>query len=479
MTGPADLPTAGPTEALDAGLGLRRWLSDRENTDTVVGRGSERDRRVAWTTAASIAARAASIAVSLVTVPLVVTYLGSERYGLWLTISSMVALVGPLDLGVGNGLRQVVADAFGRGDELRMRHAISTAIGLLGALGFALLAACPVLVGLDWPSLLNVTTQQAQTEAGPTVIVLVASAAIGLPLSAISVTQAALQAGYIAALWSIAGTVLSVLALVVVVTSQGGLPLLAGAMTFTTLVVTAINGIVYFGRHRPELSPRLREFQPTMARTLLGTGVVFLVLQVAGMIGYEIDNIVISRVIGPEAVQQYAIPMKLFMLTPAVLVLGLMPLWPAYREAAARGDMAWVRRTLRRSVALTAVATAVASVGLVVFGPAILAWWVGDAVTPTPALLIGMGLWAIAFGVSTCLAMLLNAADVIKSQAILAIVMATVNLALSVALVREIGVAGAVYGSLIAQVSFILIPFGVLVPAAMRRLESKSHALPL
>src|SRR4051812_33299361 len=92
-----------------------RYLRLRSfDTDTAEGRSAERYRRIAWSAVLSAGARGVGILVSFITVPLVIGYLGDERYGMWLTISSLFLVLGPLDLGIGRGLLQVVSEASGR-----------------------------------------------------------------------------------------------------------------------------------------------------------------------------------------------------------------------------------------------------------------------------------------------------------------------------------------------------------------------------
>src|SRR5512133_170880 len=74
------------------------------DSSTEEGRSKERYRRVALTTVASVASRGIGLVTLLVSVPLTLTYLGAERYGMWMTISSLVAVLNFADLGMGNGL---------------------------------------------------------------------------------------------------------------------------------------------------------------------------------------------------------------------------------------------------------------------------------------------------------------------------------------------------------------------------------------
>src|ERR1035438_2273421 len=105
------------------GLMLRRLLQLRLllrftafDTSSEAGRSKERYRRVALTTLTSVGARGIGTLMALVSVPLTLGYLGKERYGLWMTISSIVAMLSFADFGMGNGLLNAVAVANGKND---------------------------------------------------------------------------------------------------------------------------------------------------------------------------------------------------------------------------------------------------------------------------------------------------------------------------------------------------------------------------
>jgi len=54
------------------------------DTSTSDGRSKERLRRAAMTTVSAGAARVVGLSATLITVPLTYSYLGQERYGLWM-----------------------------------------------------------------------------------------------------------------------------------------------------------------------------------------------------------------------------------------------------------------------------------------------------------------------------------------------------------------------------------------------------------
>src|SRR5687768_6915981 len=157
------------------------------DASTPIGRSRERFRRIGLTTATAIAARGIGFATSLITVPLTLHYLGAVRYGLWATLSSVIALASFADFGLGNGLLNALSSAHGRDDHEAARREVSTAIIILFAvaatLGVAFLLAYP---HIEWARIYNVTSPQAGTEAGPATAAFVGCILANLPLGVVA-----------------------------------------------------------------------------------------------------------------------------------------------------------------------------------------------------------------------------------------------------------------------------------------------------
>jgi O-antigen/teichoic acid export membrane protein len=425
--------------------------------------------------ATGIGGRGLSMALSLLTVPLTLHYLGPERYGLWLTISSIIALISFSDLGVGNGLLNAVTRSTARGDFEESRRQISSALVLFSLLA-AGLGAIFVLIypTVQWAHLLAASSPQAASEVGPTLAVWLACFLIGLPMSVAAQVRIARQESYVVHATAAAGNLLAVGALLVVIVAHQGLPWLVVAMAGPPLATAAVNGFVLFVRDAPELRPSIQLASFGTGFALLRSGFLFFVLQVSIAVAFTTDTLIVARILGPEAVAQYGVAAKLFLLPTAVVAIALAPLWPAYGEAIARSDIPWVRRTLARSLRAALYVSVPAAVGLVIFGQPIIALWVGGTVTPPMLLLLGLGIWVIQSSVGNAIAMLLNGAHEIRFQAGAAVVMAIVNLALSIWLTYRIGVAGVIWGTVISYGAFVLAPMALYVPGVLRRIEARS-----
>ena len=72
-----------------------------------------------------------SIAISLFLVPVTIHYVNPTRYGIWLTLSSIVGWFSFFDIGLGNGLRNKFAEAVASGKPELARTYVSTTYAIL------------------------------------------------------------------------------------------------------------------------------------------------------------------------------------------------------------------------------------------------------------------------------------------------------------------------------------------------------------
>jgi O-antigen/teichoic acid export membrane protein len=295
-----------------------------------------------------------------------------------------------------------------------------------------------------------------------------------LPLGTSQRVQMGYQEGFLNSAWNTAGSLLGLLALVFAIGHRATLPWLVLCLSGAPVVALAANGTVLFGFRRPHLRPRMRAVSSKTMRHLLGAGSLFFAIQLAGAIGYQLPVLVIARLLGPADVTSFAVPLRLFMVMPALMGFFLTPLWPAYREALARGDIPWVRRAVGVSIALCFGLNVAWGLGLVFGGPAILHWWVGPRVVAPLGLRVGLALWAAFTGLGGPFAMFLNGAGALRFQASCAWLMALSSVALAFVLIPPLGVAGAAFAMVAAQAACVLGPSLVYVPRLLRRMTAEA-----
>src|ERR1035438_2793792 len=157
-------------------------------------RGAERNRRAVLTGGVALLARAVQIGTSLITVPLTLKYLGNERFGLWMTISSVLAMASFADFGVGNGVLSNVAKAFGKDDMEGVRKTVSSGFALLNSIAILLLLSFFWTYRfVNWADFFRVASPQARSEAGPALAVFALCFALNISMDVVQRVQLGLQ----------------------------------------------------------------------------------------------------------------------------------------------------------------------------------------------------------------------------------------------------------------------------------------------
>ena len=440
-------------------LGLKEF-----DVSTPEGRSRERYRRAALTAVSSAGAKVVTVITMLIAVPLTLHYLGPERYGLWMTISSIVAMMGFADLGMGLGLMNAISEAHGQDDRQAAVRYISSgfimlsAVALLMVIGFAV--AYPVI---PWQRVFNVTSQQAIREAGPAMGVFIVCFAVNLPLGVVQRVQLGYQEGFINSLWESAGKVLGLAGLLLVIYLKAGLTWLVLAVAGAPPLAWLFNSLIVFGFRRPWLRPSFLNYHSPSARKVLHTGLFFFLLQMGVTLIYGVDNLIIAQFLGPEAVTQYAIPYQMFSLALVLFNVIIGPLWPAYGEAIARGDMTWVRKTLNRSLKLILLLTGVVSIFLIIFGNKLLYYWVGSQISASLPLKIGLGFWMIVLTFGSAMTILLNAANIFRFQLIFHFITLLLSLIAKCIFIKIFALPGIIWGTVLVYFSFIIIPYSLFI----------------
>jgi O-antigen/teichoic acid export membrane protein len=418
------------------------------DVSTQEGRSLERYRRAALTTLTSVMARCVAVVTGLITVRLTVRYLGTERYGLWMTITSVVSMMAFADLGIGNGLLNSVSEAHGRDDRESVRKYVTSAFFVLLGIATALLASFAIAYPLvPWPRVFNVSSAQAVREAGPAVVVFLVCFALNMPLDVVQRVQTGYQEGFETSLWQVAGAVTGFAFLLLAMHFKAGLPWLILSLSGGPLLGILANWSHEFVWVRPWLLPDWTCWDAAAARKILGTGVMFVVIQACGIFTVSVDNIVITQVLGPAAVTQYAVPMRMFILVRSAAAMFVMPLWPAYGEALSRGDVHWARKTLARSIGFTVLAFGPLALGLALFGKPIVHVWVGPQIQPPNLLLWGAAVWVIVDLCGNAVGIFLFGANLLKLQAVLYAVTAMVNLPVKVLAAKSFGLSGVIWAT--------------------------------
>lgn len=449
---------------------LRRIIQfTSHNIESDNGASDERYRRIILTAGSSFLVKLFSVAINLITVPLTLKYLGTERYGLWMSISSLMALMAFADFGLGNGLLNEVAKSKGLNNKEIAVKAVSNTFFVLTFVSIILLVLFFIIYPfVSWELFFNLNEPKAKEEAGLTFLALVIPLLVGIPLGIVQRIQDGYQEGYNFQLFQLLGSFISFLSLILCVYFEIGLPGLVFAYSFGSIIASILNAVVLFKNKYRYLLPRFEHFKIKESRILFNTGLSFFVLSMFSLISSTSDNIIIARLLSPSKVVNFEIVKKIFLFSMITQFL-IQPLWPAFNEAISKGDLIWVRKTFNKAMKLSIGFGAVISLPLLMFGKQIIFYWVGGVYIPSWMLLFGFYLFVFQANYGGVMSTLLNGANMLRKQIVFIGLASVTSLFLKFTLTKQFGIEGIIWATLISYSVFYILPTWFIAQNFMKK----------
>ena len=421
-------------------------------------RNSTRYKLAAYSTFANVVSKGLALFVLYASVPRTIDYLGPERFGIWMTLASLIGVLGFLDFGISNGLLNQVAYLAARDTRDRLRRLIGHALLLLTGIGLfliVLLSCTARYAHLEF--LFNITGPANIDELRSAAMTLAVLIGLSLPLVGLQRVFWGLQRAFISHLFSAVGSAASVILLFVLSDRHAPIYMLLLG-TYGIQLLTALPLLAVLLKDRLIGKIDWVEFRGD-ARDLLRTGGLFFVLNVGAAVSWDGDYLIISRVAGPQHVAVFAIAARLFQLVSQPLAMVNSPLWSAYADAIARGSHRFVRKTLIGAVSLTGVGAMIGVSILVLFHTFIVREWVHNAVSMPTELLICMAAWTVLQAVGNAFGMFLNGARIVRPQVVVVCLYCLVGLPLKIFGADQAGALGVVTASMIGYVLCVVLPY--------------------
>ena len=402
-------------------------------------RGQDRNKRIIHTFIASGITKGITVGCGLISIPLAYRMLGLEQFSLWMTITTILGAMQFADLGIGNGLLNMVSVANARDDLVYARRAVSSSIGILVLLGMAILALFGgIYPFIDWDKIYNIATSGLRADAGIATAIMVVCLVLNLPLLAAQRVQMGYQDGLKANIWISLGPVLSFAGVLLCNLMNAGLPAFVLASLGGTVMAAALCWIYEFSLARPWLFPSYRYFDAAMGKRVVKEGSVWTLFQLMALIGTGLDLLIISHFFSAADVAKYSVMTKL--LTGLLMAQMLSaPLWPAFAEAIERRDFAWARRTFRLSMVICTALGLIGALILAFLSPWIIQWWVGVELIPSVALATGFATWCFIASFFAGIAALMANQQLLPTLTRLTATGALVSFALKIMLAPSLG----------------------------------------
>ncbi len=438
---------------------------------SIVLGSDERTKSVGTNTFWMFIIKIVNTGLGYLTIPLMIGYLGKYEYGVWITIYSTVGWFAFFDLGIGNGMRNKLAESIAKGEADKARTFVSTSyvITLIIALVLLLLyfAISPFV---DATQVFN--TEGVDPEMLASVLTITFTFfCLQFLLKQITFVAYGMQKPVIN---SVANLFTSVLTLVAVFAltklTEGSMIYLAMAAMGVLWVVPFLFNVVLLGGKFSDVRPSFKFFNKEIAGSLMKLGGGFLVLQLASLVVFTTDHLLIAHLFEPGEVTGYHVAFKYFSLLSFGFTVLFTPLWSAYTKAFAEGDHGWIRKIVGRLSKLWMLGVVMG--GLLLWAsPYIYGWWVGEDVEISFTLSAMMLAYVMISTWSGIYGHFLFGVSKIRLQVWIAVLAGLANIPLSIVLAKytELGTAAIMLATCIC-----LFPDVILAPMQYRKIMSGS-----
>lgn len=386
--------------------------------------------------------KAGTLVCSLIMVPVTLDYLDPENYGIWMAMTSVLYWFAFFDIGLGNGMRNYMAEAISAGNKEKAGEYFSTAIFILTGLAIVIaIVVMPLIQVLDINTILNTRSIDSK-RLSMIISIAVFFTLIQFVVKNIGMAYIAMQRYMVNDLIIFTGSILSIIAVYILTrTTKSNLAYVV--VIFTGIPVLAFLGaaIPLFRKH-PYLKPKFFSVNTYVARRIIGKGLGFFIIQITScLVVFGSANVLISHYCGPEQVTIYNICFKMFNLLTVAYTIILSPLWNAYTDAIVKNDYDWINHTYKRSMYLLGLCI-IAGILLLAVSDIFFKQWVGDMITIPFEVSVCVLLYVSSFNFANCSAYLLNGFNKIRIQIIMSVVMTILYIVAILFVAGQYGIIG-------------------------------------
>lgn len=322
-----------------------------------------------------------SALIVLLLVPATLNCLGDYQNGIWLTISSLLLWIDRMDIGLGNGLRNKIAEGMAHDEFERTRSLISSTFAMLTCIIIPVLFILLILISIGDPYLVFNATPSKVANLDQVLMVTVTLVCTSFILKLIGNFYMGMQLPAVSNLLIAMGQTLALIGTYIVLWSGShSLMHIALVNTLSPLLVYLLAYPYTFFYRYPHLRPSFKLVNFKEVKTVINMGVQFFVLQIAGVVLFMTSNILISNLFSPAMVTPYQIAYRYFSIMLVFFTVICMPFWNATTDAYQRNDMGWIRKASQKLRLMTA-GILVCLIVMILLSDKIYAIWIGDSIT--------------------------------------------------------------------------------------------------
>jgi len=326
---------------------------------------------------ASLIIKGLSMLVSFAAIPISLDYITQAKYGVWITLSTIITWISFFDIGLGNGLKNKLAQALANKDFELGKVYVSTAYAILT---MVITVIVVVFLGInsfiDWTSILN-TDKSMSKELRHLAFIVFNLFFAQFILQLIRTVLHADQRSAVGNLFGPLGSLVSLIVLVILIrTTEGSLVLLGLTYGLAPVLVLICANLYFYKRDYTMIAPSLKYVDFSYAKTLLSLGIKFFIIQISMLVLFQSSTLIIAQVYGPMEVASFSIAFKYFSVIGMLFSIIIVPFWAAFTEAWEKKDLSWIKKTIKKLFCLWLLFVLI-GLCLVFFSNTIFDLWLG------------------------------------------------------------------------------------------------------
>lgn len=400
--------------------------------------------------------------------PVLVRRLGTEAYGLWSLLNSVLGLFGLLDLGFGTATYKYVAHSLGAHDNTQLNRVVNTMLVVYG--GLALFSTIILgILALFFNHLFTIPTQYAALTLPVLWILALRMVILAMPLSLFRHIMYGRQQILLINLAQIISTVLYAIVTWYALEHGAGLLVVAWISLGSMLLEYAMYAGVVLASRSVQFAPKF--FDRSFLREASGMSLYMFLANIAGLVLMRSDPIIIKMFLPLTAVTVYSVAQRIGENVFMIVKQFVNVLSPLVAQLHSSGDETKIRFILINASRFALTPASIILVGVLAFGNQAIVLWLGPTMRDSGPLLqiLCIAMWLLTPQLTASMILTMTGEHRVTGLASMASMI--VNLTASIILIPLVGLTGSALGTLIA---IVLIDVCYLIPYACKR-----HQVPM
>ncbi|HUN74980.1 MAG TPA: hypothetical protein VMU40_10730 [Steroidobacteraceae bacterium] len=329
----------------------------------------------------NFAGKGISTIVQLAALPIAISALGQEKYGLYAMLAALLNWMAIASVTITPGLTIQLIGARARSDRRDEGKAIGTGLlfsSLLAVLLFGAVQVAFHLIGLA--RMFGHVPTPVAPDLWRSLNLFSFFVLMNLVLSVAEGAQAGYQKQYLHNLFLTLGNVVTIVAVLTLVRAKPSIFNMIVAVYSGQLLARALSFVQVLWS-RPYLFSGMRGLDLSSIALMVRTGSAFLLTSIASFCYQSLTVYLVGRWGGPLFATQMSVFITVLGALGSTLMMFTQSLWPAVRDATVRADFTWVSTAYLRTTKFLMIYVALAAVTATVAGDRIIHLWVHTQLT--------------------------------------------------------------------------------------------------